>query len=263
MLMRCQQPAINDLQEFADADRHSIIIDGPKGCGKTYLAKQFADMKGISDFIVINPVVADIRNSIESVYRIQNKVVVCIENLDQGVISASYTMLKFLEEPLSRVYIVVTCSQYTKIPDTIHSRSVHTIVSAPTKQDIDTFAKQDSIRYQEVSKFDLFNSIRSFSDVTRLFNMKDANIKYFDSVLSTISKKDCISTIYWNLSHFEDDSKIPVDLLLGYLIYKFSQSLSTMKYARLAIQCLKDLTDIRIPEHVVMQKFLLEYKYGE
>ena len=105
MILNCQKEPIQELKQLADSDRHSVLVEGPSGCGKSYLAKQYAAMLGISDFAVINPTVQDIRDSINGSYNLDSPIVLCIENLDCGVPAASYTILKFLEEPLSHVYL--------------------------------------------------------------------------------------------------------------------------------------------------------------
>ena len=111
------------LMDLANSRHHSILIEGPQGCGKTYLAKQYAAMLNVSDFEVVKCSVDTIRDAIDETCKIKNDVVICLENLDDGVLSASYTILKFLEEPLPNVYIVVTCRNLKKVPDTIISRS--------------------------------------------------------------------------------------------------------------------------------------------
>ena len=90
----CQKYSLNELQQLANKDRHSVLIEGSSGCGKTYLARQYAQMIDVYDFINVEPKVQDIRNTIDSCLQLGNKVVICIENLDKGVSGASYTLLK-------------------------------------------------------------------------------------------------------------------------------------------------------------------------
>ena len=110
-----QRAALEDLHRLADANKHSILIEGSEGCGKSYIAKQYATMLDIVDFQVVEPKVQCIKEAINSCYVIDNPIVLYIENLDTGVLAASYALLKFLEEPSSHVYIVITCRNLQNI----------------------------------------------------------------------------------------------------------------------------------------------------
>ena len=61
----CQSECIDQLQNLVKSDRHSLLISGPAGCGKSYLANQFAKFLGIEDFQLIMPKVLDIRQAID------------------------------------------------------------------------------------------------------------------------------------------------------------------------------------------------------
>ena len=98
MVAKNQKSALEELTQFAENNVHTIIIEGPEGCGKTYLAKQYAKMLDVSDFISIEPKVSDIRQAVDSSIETKSPMVLCVENLDLGVASAAYTLLKFLEE---------------------------------------------------------------------------------------------------------------------------------------------------------------------
>ena len=95
MILKCQSSALDELQNLADSDRHSVLIEGVAGSGKTYLAKQYAKFLSINDFVTVNATVNDIRKSIDTSYNLESKIVICIENLDTGVAGASHTLLKF------------------------------------------------------------------------------------------------------------------------------------------------------------------------
>ena len=110
-----QRAALEDLHRLADANKHSILIEGSEGCGKSYIAKQYATMLDIVDFQVVEPKVQCIKEAINSCYVIDNPIVLYIENLDTGVLAASYALLKFLEEPSSHVYIVIYGERFSSV----------------------------------------------------------------------------------------------------------------------------------------------------
>ena len=49
MQFQCQQQALANLKQVCDADRHSIVIAGASGNGKTHLVKEWAKMLNIND----------------------------------------------------------------------------------------------------------------------------------------------------------------------------------------------------------------------
>ena len=137
---KSQKSAIIELKQLVDRDVHSIVIEGPEGCGKTYLAKEFARLKEISDFVSVAPKVAELKQAMNTAIDLQTPMVLCIENLDTGVVAASYSLLKFLEEPLPTVYAVVTCRNVENIPDTIVSTCTVVTVSTPNSIDRHNYA---------------------------------------------------------------------------------------------------------------------------
>ena len=141
MQLMNQQQALIDLTQLAEQRKQAVVISGAYAVGKTYLAREYGKLLGIPDFTVIEPKVNDIKSTIDSLIQLDTPIVLCVENLDLGVAAASYTLLKFLEEPKSNIYIVITCRNISQIPDTILSRAI--LVSVPNilSADIDAYAK--------------------------------------------------------------------------------------------------------------------------
>ena len=142
MLLDCQSEALAKLKQFANSDRHSVLIEGPQGSGKSYLAAEYGNLLGIHDIVSINATVSDLRSMLDTCYNIDTPVVVCIEGLDSGMVSASYVILKFLEEPKPNIYLVVTCSNIFRIPDTIISRSVVATISHITHSELVKYTEE-------------------------------------------------------------------------------------------------------------------------
>ena len=44
-----QQEALQDLSKYAEKHRQAILISGPEGCGKSYLAKQYGKLLGVDN----------------------------------------------------------------------------------------------------------------------------------------------------------------------------------------------------------------------
>lgn len=254
----CQQSAISQLQELADHKRHSVLIEGVSGSGKTYLAKQYASMVGAEDFQIIDPTVKSIRSAIDTCYTLSSSIVLCIENLDSGVAAAAYALLKFLEEPASNVYLVVTCANMYKVPDTIVSRSVCVAAAPPTPADVTHYAiEKYPARYQELKATPLWNCVRSFKQADTVLSMTDNQVDYFTSLQSILGFDDNVSSITWKLGHYSDNTATPLDIVVSYVI-----EMSNSHHIKQAgMQCIKELAAGRVGAHAVLAKFVFECKY--
>lgn len=262
MILDCQKSALDDLKSLAEHDRHSILLEGVNGCGKTYVAKQYGKMLGIADFVNVPATVNDIRKSIDMCFNLDSKVVICIENLDGGVIGASYTLLKFLEEPRDNIYIVVTCCNINKVPDTIISRSSVVTLSAPTVNDLQNFARSYS---EDKRKFfdnneGLKKSVRNLWDVDYCMSINSGSYcDHLENLVDLVSSKKAVSDITWSLGHYPDNSEVPVKFAIKYII----SNTADPRIKKYGIECIKDLDSSRIAAHAVLSKFVLNCKYGD
>lgn len=257
----CQSECITQLKNLAQTDRHSLLIAGPAGCGKSYLANQFAKTLGIDDFQLIMPKVLDIRQAIDQCTVLNNRVVICIENLDMGVAGAAFTLLKFLEEPMSHVYIVVTCRNLSRVPDTIISRSSVMTLSNPRFEDLDEYCKGvHTLEYPRVKQSSVWNCCRTFNDIDTICKMTKEQLDYFDNKLPNMLKfTDSVSNIVWSLGHYPDNSETPVELVIQYILNH-----TLIHHIKMSgIECLKDIASGRIAKHTVLTKFAFECKYIE
>jgi hypothetical protein len=168
--------------------------------------------------------------------------------------------LKFLEEPTSNVYIVVTCRNRYQIPDTIISRSTCVSVGQPTKSDVDTYAEQyDPKKYKNLKSVSVWDGVRSLLDVDYVFNMKPDHINYYKTLKSELKFSNSVTSLSWKLSHYPDNTETNIIFVLNYLM-------SVMKNVRIRkyiIECLRELSTSRIASHAILAKFLLNCKYGE
>lgn len=258
MNLRCQHEAYIQLEEVARDRKHSILISGSPGCGKSRFARFYSNLLGISDYIQIESKVDALRSAIDTCYSFNKDIVICVENLDSGVAGASYALLKFLEEPPIHVYLVITCTNLSGIPDTILSRCITINIDPPTRQDIDTYAKS-----QYESTYEIFQpilpSLKSLNDVDFVSKYDKAKIQYILDLKSLIYAKSPINTIVWNLSHFSDNSELPIELAMNYILHVCNDT----RIVKNCISCIRDLNLSRIPKHVILSRFVLECKYGD
>lgn len=259
MTLDCQSAAMSNLQELASHDAHSVLIEGPSGCGKTYLAKEYAKLLGIPDFQVIESTVPSIRFAIEQCLNLSNNIVICIENLDEGVVQASYVLLKFLEEPNPNVYVVVTCSNRCAVPDTIVSRSACISISVPTSHDLEMYAKElDLAQYEVLKANPITRSVKTFGQLKTLFGMNIDQLTYVADIGHTVSTCDSVSDAVWKLGHYPDGSATPLGLVIGYIIDATQES----NVRKAGLVCARELSQSRIASHAILAKFIFEWMYG-
>ena len=260
MELKCQQQAMNNLAQLAESGRQSILVEGPQGCGKSYLAKQFATILMVSDFVTVLPKVADIREAIDGCYNIKNPVVIAIENLDLGVPAASYTLLKFLEEPLPYVYIVVTCRNLKGVPDTIISRSAVVSVDPPTQADLVTYASQmDYASANLAHQRSVWSLTRTFQDVDEVLHMTPDQLSFFDKTDAFTGFRDSVSTIVWNWSHYTDGKECNI----AFSIRKIMELNRTPFVTKSCLDTLRELSTGRVAQHAILSKLAFNLKYCE
>ena len=256
----CQQECLTQLKKLSDSDRHSVLIEGVGGSGKTYLAQQYTNMLNISDFILVEPKVNEIRDAIDSCMSIENNVLLCIENLDKGVVGASYTLLKCLEEPASHVYIVITCTSVQSVPDTIVSRSAVITTSPPVDSDLAAYAKSMNMdKYLEVKDLTLWKCARTFRDVDTILNLNLDQISYFMSLPKLSKFNEPVSSIVWKLGHYDNQQEAPCELIIRYIM----EICNSKHIRRQGIECIRSLNTGRIAQHAILAKFAFECKYCE
>lgn len=255
----CQRSALSNLQNLALSNAHSVLISGPISCGKTYLAKQYQKMLMINEFIKAEPNVSNFREILEALSGIDTEVMVCIENLDSGNNAAAQVLLKSLEEPSDKVYYVITCRNMRKVPATIISRSVCINTNPPTSTDIENYAiMQDSTKFSVLKDQRIWMCVKSFEDVDTVFRMSLDNQVYFENIPSLLDKKKTISDMQWALSHYDDNSALPVNLAVRYIMY----STNDMYLKSICLDCLNSLSIGRVGAAAIIAKFILEFKYG-
>jgi len=259
MKLRNQESALKELKLSAENFRHNILIEGAEGVGKSYLAKQYAKMLNIDDFQIIESKVSTIREMIEGCAALTTPIVLCIENLDTGVASASYALLKFLEEPSPNVFIVVTCRNINHLPDTIASRSAVITVTHNSESDLTEYARtKNGGQFQKIKNTPIWKTAKSVKDVGLLLDMTLPQIEHIKSAVDGLNTKDSVSSMIWKFCKYPDGTPIPLELLIKYIMVTAKSS----AIRKSAHECINALTFGRISSRAVLAKFLFEYKYA-
>lgn len=258
--MKNQEIAITELRSYADARFHSVLIYGPNGSGKTHLAKQYAEMLGIRSFVELEPNVNTVRQAIADLYMSDAPTVICIENLDCGVKDVSNALLKFVEEPPDNVYIVITCRDVRKIPDTIHSRCKRIGIERMDMQDILMYAEsKDKMRLQTIKGIPyMYEAIESTRDIDYLYGMEFAKLQELSTLPQQFGSKESASRISWKVQRFGDGTKVYLSFLIR-MVLRYT-NVSAVKLR--CIRCLQDIDAKLMPEHIILMKFIMDLKYS-
>lgn len=256
----CQQRAVDKLKQLAENDKHSLVVEGPSGCGKTYLARKYAKLVGFSDVVVVPPKVGEVKSAFESFLKVDNKVLLVIENLDSGVPACAYVLLKFMEEPSANLYVVVTCRSLSGIPETIISRSMTVSVAPPTNFDVNQYAHSTyPDKYESVKNTLLWKCVKSFVDVDEVCNMVTDRVNYFSQWNTLKPFSDSVSNVAWKLGHYEDGSETS-NLVVKYVMEANRNVPHVVNCCR---TCLDTLEMKRIARYLTLTKLAFDLKYCE
>lgn len=255
-----QTSALEMLKSLSETNIHSILIHGPEGTGKTYLAKEFSKIKGIPDFVILDPNVNDLRDAMDSCIDIRNELVLCIENLDRGNLSASYALLKFLEEPPNNIYIIVTCRNIEALPDTIMSRTSIVPVCRMSLDDLILYSKNVNAEKYNVlvnNNRPIWNCVRSTNDIDALMNLGQPEYDQIMQTQSLLFSNSPISYILWKLQKFQNGLPVPIEFSLWYVM---NTSIDKRLF-RACHECIKDIQCGRVAVHAALANLCFMCKY--
>ena len=259
MDFQCQVQAIKNLKQIVEANRHSILVSGCAGSGKTYLVKEWAKMLNINDVALVNPSVSELKTVIDTLLDNRAPTVLCIENLDEGVAQASNPLLKFIEECPDYLYVAVTCTNIRSIPDTILSRCILIDVAMPTPKDLEAFATSVSFeKFHFIEDKIIWKCAKSFSDVKLVLDLDANKLAYFESLSNMLEFKENVGSISWKLQHYPDNSEAPVIIVIRYLM-----KLLKPNQIKPCIDCLDDLQNSHLSSNAVICKLIFDLKYTE
>lgn len=258
MKMQNQTEALKTLSILSESRQHGVVISGARGSGKTYLSKQYAKLLHIDDYMLVNSNMADIKSVIQMCIDATNDIVLCIENLDAGVLTVSYPLLKFIEDCPKNLYVVVTCTNVRQIPDTILSRCALVSINNPTASDIEQYAiSVDTAAYDWLKDTDIWKCVKNFADADAMLKLNVEQYKYLIGLKDLLSFNSSVSTISWKLQNYEDKSPTPIKFVIYYLM----NLMNTYHSKKSCLQCLDALDTNRMSQNAIITRFVFENKY--
>ncbi len=147
---------LEQIERFLDNPSHALLLSGPVGTGKGYVAKYIAgrllglDMAMLTLYPYLTIIVPDDKGtlSVDMVRGLQHDLrlsttgdkpirrIVIIDGAEAMSIEAQNAFLKLLEEPPSDTVFVLTVPSSRSLLPTISSRTQSISVSAPSQEDV-------------------------------------------------------------------------------------------------------------------------------
>lgn len=120
----------------------TILFIGEQGCGKKLLAKHTADRLGL-EFVELEEKVT---NEDLEIFESNTYPTMYFINLDLFSDKQQNSFLKFIEEPVANVYVVLGCESETTVLHTILSRCIKFKFEGYSKEELVTICGDESLR---------------------------------------------------------------------------------------------------------------------
>ena len=253
-----QNKLINKLSSYnLDTFPHSSLLVGEEGCGKHTMSKY------ISEEILKLPLI-DISDNIsyetiDNIYRTSNPTVYFID-LNNITEKDQNSLLKFVEEPLKSIFIILSCENLNLVLNTIINRCMIFELDEYRKKDLATFLPSN------IDNKDLIlNVIKTPGKIinTNLYNLSglfDLCDKIVDKLqlASYVNTLSISSKLNYKDNYDKYDLNIFFDTLLYKLYLKYLNDNNKLIYDMylLTIDYRKRLIDKRLNKEVFVQNYL-------
>ena len=214
-----QPDAVNLIQQQVKNENlsHAYLFSGPRGVGKTSLARIIATTLGCDPVFDITGIDAASHNKVDDIRELNdsinfiasspgNKRVFILDEVHMLSNAASNAFLKTLEEPPAHVIFILATTEPDRVLETIKSRTTHIAFKRISNEEIvETLtrtAKSEKIKIgDEVLKYISNQSEGSLRDAINLFEQTHntfgdkANIDDLYSILGKVSNVDMFKII--------------------------------------------------------------------
>ena len=214
-----QPDAVNLIQQQVKNENlsHAYLFSGPRGVGKTSLARIIATTLGCDPVFDITEIDAASHNKVDDIRELNdsinfiasspgNKRVFILDEVHMLSNAASNAFLKTLEEPPAHVIFILATTEPDRVLETIKSRTTHIAFKRISNNEIvetlTKISKSEKIKISnEVLKYISNQSEGSLRDAINLFEQTHntfgdkANIDDLYSILGKVSNADMLKII--------------------------------------------------------------------
>ena len=214
-----QPDAVNLIQQQVKNENlsHAYLFSGPRGVGKTSLARIIATTLGCDPVFDITEIDAASHNKVDDIRELNdsinfiasspgNKRVFILDEVHMLSNAASNAFLKTLEEPPAHVIFILATTEPDRVLETIKSRTTHIAFKRISNDEIvetlTKISKSEKIKISnEVLKYISNQSEGSLRDAINLFEQTHntfgdkANIDDLYSILGKVSNADMLKII--------------------------------------------------------------------
>lgn len=197
---------------------HSIILTGQCGSGRHTITKYISDKFELDYTLIDN--YKDIKDTIQNSYD-DPKLKLFVLDSSKLTIQAQNSILKFIEEPLQNMYIIIINDYYSVLLDTIKGRCYELAMDLYSNEDLNNFTNDEYIlaifrtpgkilyanKYDIKSYIDLSNNILdriNKSSIPNVFTICNKisfkqeeqliNINYFVEIFMSVAKNKFITS---------------------------------------------------------------------
>jgi DNA polymerase-3 subunit delta' len=257
-------PAVRvSVEHFVHNPVHALLLIGPEGAGKTYLAKTLLqailqhNLTNYPYYLHIAPQGASI--SIEEIRRVHEfarlktigtgtiRRAVLVEDAQALTTEAQNAFLKLLEEPPADTLFVLTATSKNALLPTIYSRTQHIVVRPPAQANSEAyFAKQG----------------HKTTDITRAYYIADGHAGLMTNLLSKGNDHPLVAAInqakqLLQATHFERLAQVDMLAKQKDTLPQLLWAIERVCHAALSAASQKD-NKTEVKRWLANEKFLLE-----
>ena len=199
-----QEEAVSLISQQIEKDNlgHAYLFSGPRGVGKTSLARIIATQLGCDPVFDITEIdaasnnkVDDIREMNESVNFIASspgqKRVYILDEVHMLSNAASNAFLKTLEEPPEHIIFILATTEPERVLETVKSRTTHIVFKKISESEIVKTLQKIGKKEKMSLDLEVLNNIANFSDGS----LRDG-INLFEQTYNTFGKKSTVDDLY-------------------------------------------------------------------